>query len=563
MHHDLIISGGDVIDGTGTPAHRADIAIDAGRISRIGDLSGAGAAQQINATGKLVTPGFVDLHTHLDAQVGWDPQIRSSSYHGVTTALIGNCGVTFAPVSPQNRRYLAELMQAVEDISADAIMDGLPWSWQSYGDYLDAIQALKPSLNLVGLVGHSPIRFEAMGDRSMDEGVQANDSELAHIAQLVQQSVAQGAVGFSTSRFLGHKVPDGRRTPGTYADMREIEAIQRAVVQGGGRGALFQAAPDFGTRFKTELAVFEKGAELGCQVIFSGGARAKGDGDVAFWQDYLGRNQAAGRRITTITHTRPSGGLFGLAQASPFNTPAWNALMKLPSIAARYEALRQPATRATLIAQGKQAGFRYDPSQIHPMGIGAAPDYDLDRKSSLAQLADECGRDSVDVYVDRLLASEGRELFNLWMFSGFLENQWAYLNMEHCVPGLGDAGAHVGYLIDADSPTFMLSELTRERAVFTLPDAIRRLTSQPARVLGLRERGEVREGWHADLNVIDYGKLGTGYPQYVNDFPHNGGRFIVKGTGYDATIVGGQTIVAHGEHTGKRPGRVIREFVRG
>ena len=527
MDHDLIISGGEVIDGTGTPAHRADIAIDAGRISRIGDLSGAGAAQQINATGKLVTPGFVDLHTHLDAQVGWDPQIRSSSYHGVTTALIGNCGVTFAPVSPQNRRYLAELMQAVEDISADAIMDGLPWSWQSYGDYLDAIQALKPSLNLVGLVGHSPIRFEAMGDRSMDEGVQANDSELAHIAQLVQQSVAQGAVGFSTSRFLGHKVPDGRRTPGTYADMREIEAIQRAVVQGGGRGALFQAAPDFGTRFKTELAVFEKGAELGCQVIFSGGARAKGDGDVAFWQDYLGRNQAAGRRITTITHTRPSGGLFGLAQASPFNTPAWNALMKLPSIAARYEALRQPATRTTLIAQGKQAGFRYDPAQMHPMGTGAAPDYDLDRKSSLAQLAAACGRDSVDVYVDRLLASEGRELFNLWMFSGFLENQWAYLNMEHCVPGLGDAGAHVGYLIDADSPTFMLSEMTRERGVFTLPDAIRRLTSQPARVLGLRERGEVREGWHADLNVIDYGKLGTGYPQYVNDFPHNGGRFIV------------------------------------
>lgn len=562
MNHDLIISGGDLLDGTGTEPRRADIAVDAGRITRIGDLSGAKAAKQIDATGKIVTPGFVDLHTHLDAQVGWDPEIRSSTYHGVTTALIGNCGVAFAPVSKPNRRYLAELMQAVEDISADAIMDGLPWTWNSYGDYLDAIQKLRPSLNIVGLVGHSSIRFEAMGDRSMDEGVQANERELAHITELVRQSVREGAVGFSTSRFLGHKVPDGRRTPGTYADLHETEAIQRAVVEAGGAGALFQAAPDFGTRFKTELAMFERGAELGCQVLFSGGARAKGDGDVAFWQDFLGRNHSAGRRITTITHTRPSGGLFGLAQASLFMTPAWQALMKLPGIAARYESLRQPTLRATLIAEAKQAGFRWDPSLIHPMGVNAQPNYDLDRKASLAQLAAKTGKHPVDVFVDRLLASEGRELFNLWMFSGFLENQWAYLNMEHCVPGLGDAGAHVGYLIDADSPTFMLSELTRERGVFTLPEAVRRLTSQPARVLGLRERGELTVGWHADLNVIDYQNLGTCQPEYVNDFPHGGGRFIVKSTGYTATIVGGQTIVANGEHTGQRPGQVIREFVR-
>ena len=563
MQHDLIIHGGEVHDGTGAPARRADIAIDQGRISRIGDLAGATAAEQIDASGKLVTPGFVDLHTHLDAQLGWDPEVRSSTYHGVTTALIGNCGVTFAPVSPPNRRYMAELMQAVEDISADAIMDGLPWTWTSYGGYLDALQALRPTLNVVGMAGHSAVRFEAMGDRSMDEGVQADDRELARMADLVRQSVSEGAAGFSTSRFLGHKVPDGRRTPGTYADLRETEAIQRAVVDAGGRGALFQAAPDFGSRFKTELAMFERGAELGCQVLFSAGARAKGDGDVGFWTDFLGRHQAAGRRITTITHTRPSGGLFGLAQASLFVTPAWNALMQLPDIAARYAALRNPARRATLVAEARQAGFRHDPALVHPMGTGPAPDYDLDRRASLAQLAAAAGRDPVDVYVDRLLASEGQELFNLWMFSGHLDNQWAYLNMEHCVPGLGDAGAHVGYLIDADSPTFLLAELTRRRGLFSLPDAIRRLTSQPARVLGLRERGEVRAGWHADLNVIDYPALGCGYPEYVHDFPHNGGRFIVRGSGYDATIVGGQTIVAGGRHTGKRPGTVIREFVRG
>ena len=219
--HELIISGGTVIDGTGSEGFQADVAVDDGLISKIGDLSDAQAIRTIDATNKIVTPGFVDLHTHLDAQVGWDPQMRSSSFHGVTTALIGNCGVTFAPCSPQNKNYLAKLMEAVEDISAAAIVDGLPWNWSSYGEYLDSVQELKPALNVVGLVGHSPIRFEAMGDKSMDEGVQADDRELKQIADLVRNSVAEGAVGFSTSRFLGHRVPDGRLTPGTWANLRE------------------------------------------------------------------------------------------------------------------------------------------------------------------------------------------------------------------------------------------------------------------------------------------------------------------------------------------------------
>ena len=215
MSHDTIISGATIIDGTGGEPISADIAIDGERISRIGDLTGVGAGRKIDAEGKIVTPGFVDLHTHLDAQVGWDPEMKSSSYHGVTTALIGNCGVTFAPVSQGNHRLLAELMEAVEDIGANAIMDGLPWNWSSYGEYLDSVQSLKPALNIVGLAGHSAIRFEAMGDKSMDEGVQATPSELEHIKRLVKESVEEGAVGFSTSRFLGHHVPDGRLTPRT------------------------------------------------------------------------------------------------------------------------------------------------------------------------------------------------------------------------------------------------------------------------------------------------------------------------------------------------------------
>ena len=563
MTHELIISGGTVIDGTGAAGVRADVAVDAGRITRVGDLTGVAAAKTIDATGKLVTPGFVDLHTHLDAQIGWDPQLRSSSYHGVTTALIGNCGVTFAPVAAHNRAHLAKLMEAVEDIAADAIMDGLPWNWTSYGGYLDALQAMRPALNVVGLVGHSSIRYEAMGDKSMDEGVQATPEELEKIVRLVRESVAEGAVGFSTSRFLGHKVPDGRLTPGTFADLNETQAIQRAVVEGGGVGGLYQAAPDFSSRFDTELRMFEQGAEAGCQVIFSAGAGNSKDGGVARMQEFLDRNNAAGRRITSICHTRPSGALFGLAKASPFSTPAWKALMKLPSIADRVSELRNPARRATLIAEAKESGFRVPPAMLHPLGSKALPDYDLDRKHSLAQLAEASGRDPVDIYVERLLESEGRELFNLWAFGGNLENQWRYMQIDNCIPMLADTGAHVGILIDADSPTFLLSDLTRKRGVYTLPEAVHRITGKSAQVLGLKQRGEIRVGWHADLNVIDYDNLETRQPELVHDFPHNGARFIVKSQGYDATIVAGRVVVENGYHTGQRPGTVIREFQRG
>ena len=563
MPHELIISGGTLVDGTGADARSADVAVDQGRISRIGDLAGEEAGQKIDASGKLVTPGFVDLHTHLDAQIGWDPEMRPSSYHGVTTALIGNCGVTFAPVGDGKARYLAELMEAVEDIAADAIMDGLPWNWNSYGEYLDTVQSLRPTLNVVGLAGHSAIRFEAMGDKSCDEGVQADDQELARIVELVKESVSEGAAGFSTSRFLGHRVPDGRLTPGTWADPRETQAIQQAVVDAGGRGGLFQVAPDMRTRYDIEREMFETGASIGCQVLFSGGAGPDADA-VTRWEEFLQRNNEAGNRITSICHTRPSGSFFGLAQQARLATPAWRELMKLPTIADRVQAMRDPETRATLISEAKEAGgFGETAAILHPLGMGDYPDFDLDRKSSLQQLADIAGKDPVDIYVERLLESEGRELWNLWAFGGALENQWKYMQLPYVVPMLGDAGAHVGQFTDADSPTFLLAELTRDRGVYTLPEAVHRISGKSAEVLGLKQRGEIREGWHADINVIDYDELGSCHPEYVNDFPHNGGRLVVKSKGYDATLVAGQVVIEQGQYTGNRPGEVIREFHRG
>lgn len=566
MEYDLIISGGTVIDGTGAEGKRADIAVSNGRIARIGDLSADSAAQTIDATNKVVTPGFVDLHTHLDAQVGWDPLMSSSSYHGVTTAMIGNCGVTFAPCSPKNRRYLAELMESVEDIAADAIMDGLPWDWTTYGEYLDSVQALRPALNVVGLAGHSAIRYEAMGDRSMDEGAQATDKELDHIAQMVKQSVQDGAVGFSTSRFLMHTVPDGRCTPGTWADLRETKAIQQAIVDGGGVGAMFQSANDMQTRYETELQMFRDATDVGCQVLFSGGTGPQGDGGVERWNQFFEEQNEGGKRLASLCHTRPSGAFFGLAQLSPFtkSSSAWKDLMALPTIADRVEAMRHEATRAKLIAEGIASGDMHKLApMMHPFGMGETPDLDFNRRASLAQLAEESGKDPVEIYVERLLASEGKEFFNFWMFGGHLENQWKYMQLPHVVPMLGDAGAHVGFFTDTDSPTVLLSELTREQGVYTLPEAIHRITGKSAEIIGLKQRGELKEGWHADINVIDYANLSTCHPEYVNDFPHGGGRFIVKGKGYAATIVAGEVIIANGQHTGNRPGQVIREFIRG
>ena len=564
MSHELIIAGGTVVDGTGAAPKKADVAIDNGRISRLGDLAGEEAGRTIDATGKMVTPGFVDLHTHLDAQIGWEPEMRPSSYHGVTTALIGNCGVTFAPCAQDNRRYLAKLMEAVENIAADAIMDGLPWNWTSFGEYLDSVQALRPALNVVGLVGHSAIRFEAMGDKSCDEGVQADDRELAHIVDLVKESVQGGAVGFSTSRFLGHRVPDGRLTPGTWADPRETKAIQQAVVDAGGRGGLYQVAPDMRTRYQVEREMFETGAELGCHVLFSGGTGGEGDGGVSRWSEFLDRNNEGGRHITSICHTRPSGSFFGLAQQAYLRTPAWQELMKLPTIADRVAAMKDPATRERLVSEAKEkGGFGQVARILHPMGTGEFPDFDLDNQRNLQKLADDAGKDPVDVYVERLIASEGREMWNLWAFGGALKNQWNYMRLPHVVPMLGDAGAHVGQFTDADSPTFLLGELTRDRGVYTLEEAVHRISGKSAAVLGLKERGAIREGWHADVNVIDYDNLTSCHPEYLRDFPHNGGRLVVKSRGYDATLVAGQVVVENGEYTGNRPGEVIRDFVRG
>jgi N-acyl-D-aspartate/D-glutamate deacylase len=560
MAHDLLITGGTVVDGTGAPGRLADVAVDGDRITAVGDLSGATAHRVIDATGKIVSPGFVDLHTHLDAQIGWDPMLTSSSWHGVTTVLMGNCGVTFAPAAPENRRYLAELMESVEDIPRDAILNGLSWAWESYGEYLDAVTELRPALNVVGLLGHCATRYHVMGDASMSDEM-PTDAELGAMGDIAGQAIADGAVGFSTSRILLHKVPDGRHVPGTHAPIAEYVAIAEAMQAAG--GGLFQGVFDFQTKVRHEFELMEAVADTGSPVLFSGGVGDGGAEAVARQARWFAAQAEAGRDVSAIVQSRPGGVLAGLAQVMPVASPAWKALAELPDPAARYAALRDDATRATLLAEGVAAGTWYDPAHIHPLGSGERPDYAVDPGAkSLAELAADAGLHPVELIVDRLLESEGRELFNVWFFNRNRESLAAYLALDAVVPGLGDAGAHVGQICDADATTFVLSYWTRDRGHLELAEAVRKLTSQSARILGLRERGEVRPGWYADLNVFDLDRLAARYPTYVNDFPDGKGRFIVRSDGYAATIVNGEIVVEDGEHTGARPGAVLRDFAR-
>lgn len=559
MAHDIIIRGGMVIDGTGSAAARADVGIDGDRITAIGDLTDSVALREIDATGLVVTPGFVDLHTHLDAQVGWDPHMTSSSWHGVTTVLIGNCGVSFAPVRPDDRSYLAEMMESVEDIPRDAILNSLPWDWSTYPEYLDSVQRLGPALNVVGLVGHCAVRYHVMGERSLGDEAPTPD-EIARIRDIAAESIAGGAVGFSTSRLLGHHVPDGRCVPGTHAQIDEYLAVAEGMNDAG--GGLFQAVLDFDTKPAHEVKLLRTMAERCGDVLFSGGVGEAGQSSVDFFLPFLATTRAKAGRITTCTMTRPSGMLMGLRQVPPVDSKAWRRLMTLPTLEDRVAALRDRDTRQQLLDEGTAKGLWFDPMRVHPLGQGDLPRWNVLEGESVGELAARAGQHPVEWMVDRFLQSDGRELFNVWIFNPAVGAMAELLGGDHVYPGLGDTGAHAGQICDADAPTHFLAYWVRERRLMPLHEAVRRLTSQAAGTLGLIDRGTLREGAFADINVFDPDGLQVRYPEYEHDFPGGKGRFLVRADGYAATLVNGQVVTEQGEHTGNRPGRVLREFAR-
>ncbi|MEM7365193.1 MAG: amidohydrolase family protein [Pseudomonadota bacterium] len=549
MSHDIVIRGGNVIDGSGAEPFSADIAIDGDQISEIGQVAGKGK-QEISADGLSVSPGFIDLHTHLDAQIGWDPQVTSVSWHGVTTALLGNCGVTFAPCRAEDREFLAGMMETVEDIPKQAILHGLPWNWESYGGYLDALEELGPSINIAGLVGHCATRFYVMGERAVEEP--ATDDEIAQIAALAGQSVKEGAIGFSTNRLPQHRLPDGRSIPGTFAERKELRAVAKAV---GEHGGIMQTVTDF-KEFDEELDLIADEARLAKGALFSCAVEQ----GAARMTDKVMAMRAEGLNVTSVTVPRSGGGVGGLSTNNFFRTPSWNELRKHDDLNKRLAMIRDVDFRNKLIDEVKAQGENMvrGTANWFWMGDAVRPCYTQERGQSLNSMAEAASEHPVETWLRLTDESDGKALFHLRGFNVNLEELQDLITTEWAMPGLGDAGAHVSQMIDSGWSTFILSHWHRDTGVYSLSEAVRRMTQVPAGVLGLKDRGVLKVGNRADVNVFDVSKLEERMPEIVHDFPFGAPRFIQRAVGYKNTICNGTVVLQDDELTGACGGMILR-----
>jgi len=544
MAHDTVIRGGKIADGTGAAAFHGDVGIKDGRIAEIGKIAAKGK-EEIDAEGHVVSPGFIDLHTHLDAQIGWDPDLTPISWHGVTTALMGNCGVTFAPCKPQDREFLASMMESVEDIPRQAIMSGLPWTWENYGDYLNAVEKLRPGLNIAGMVGHSAVRYYVMGDRSFAD--QASDAEKQQMADIVAKAVDEGAIGFSTNRFAPHKAPDGRSIPGTFADPSELIAIGKAVKA---RNGLMQAVGATGDVLK---AIAD---QAGSRVLFSYGVGSdKGAGlKSAEGLDRL----AEGRDLTAICQVKGTGFMFGMQCSLPFRGEAWEKIRPL-GLKDRVAAIKDPELRARLAEEGK-TGIPLE--HTYYIGDAETPNLTAPRNASVRDDIAKTGESFVEYFLRLSAATEGRALFNFRLFCADMDELGdLFRSTANVLPSLGDAGAHVSQIIDADWATFTLKYWIKERGVYSLEDGIKRMTSDGARVMGLKDRGTLKVGQRADVNVFDMDRVTQLQPHIVHNFPGGAPHFTMRARGYKATLVNGQVNVRDDKSTGARAGMVLRHRV--
>jgi N-acyl-D-aspartate/D-glutamate deacylase len=552
MPHDLVIRKGNIIDGSGEPAFHGDVAIDGDRISGVGQVPEPGR-REIDARGHAVTPGFVDIHTHLDAQVAWDPYLTPISWHGVTTALIGNCGVTFAPVRPGDAPTLAGMMETVEDIPAKAILEGLSFRWESYGGYLDALESLAPAINVAGLVGHCALRFYVMGERGIDE--LPSDTEIDRLAEVVGESIAAGAAGFSTSRIIGHRLPDGRDVPGTHAEHKELIRIAEAVKAAG--GGLMQNVLNLSGDFEGELQLIREQAQAsGDRVLFSITAgRSNRSGQL--FNDRIAEMRAEGLDVNGVAIPRGSGFVAGLVNTLPWHVGAWGEFRRL-DFAGRLAALDDPDTFAALVRDAEAEDGVWANVPLHWIGDGDTPNYIWDESTLVSSLAAEAGETSAETFLRLSRETRGRALFVLQLFNPNLQAVEDLISKGHVLPGLGDAGAHVGQVMDSGWCSFVLSHWVRSAGIFPVEEAVRRMTSAPARIIGVEDRGRIAAGLRADLNVIDLERVSERMPEFVHDFPGGAGRFVQRGRGYRATLCNGKVILENDEHTGTRSGCVLR-----
>jgi N-acyl-D-aspartate/D-glutamate deacylase len=564
--HDLVLRGGEVIDGTGAPARTADVAIDGDRITEVGRC-GPGR-REVDASGLLVTPGFVDIHTHYDAQATWDPFLTPSSWHGVTTVVMGSCGVGFAPVAPDRHAWLIGLMEGVEDIPGAALHEGIRWGWESFPEYLDALEGTARALDIGAQVPHGALRAYVMGERGAKND-EATPQDVARMGALVREALEAGALGFSTSRTMLHKSIDGVPVPGTFAGKDELFGIGRAMAAAG--HGVFQVASEH-ARVPAELAwMRELAEETGRPVMFN---LSQIDQAPELWREGLALLDAA-RRDGAPLFAQVAGRAIGIIMtldgtAHPLALhPSYQAIASLP-LAERVLRLQDPALRARLLAEeplrlGPFEEFitRCFPRMFLPDAAGNV-DYEPGPETSVAAVAQRTGRRPLEVALDALLANGGRGLLYFPLFN-YAKGDLGLLHELHRHPatlmGLSDAGAHCGAICDGGMPTFMLSHWARDRARgprLPLEHVVRRQTRDTAAAFGLLDRGVLAPGFRADVNVIDLARLQLRPPELVRDLPAQGRRLLQRAAGYVATITAGQAILEHDELTGALPGRLVR-----
>ena len=577
--HDLVIRGGTVADGSGGPLIEADVAIDGDRIAALGKVD-TRARETIDARGLLVTPGFIDIHTHYDGQATWDPILAPSSWHGVTTLVVGNCGVGFAPARPDRHQWLIGLMQGVEDIPGESLAAGLPWDWESFPEYLDAL-ARRPRLVDVGAyVAHGALRAYVMGERGA-RNEPATTADVDAMARLVHEAVLAGALGFSTSRTIGHRAVDGEPVPGTFAGEDELFAIGRALARAGSgvfevaqAGTGGHAAGDAPNAAEGELAWMRRlAAETQRPVSF---LLFETDPSATPWRRLLELTEAAaaaGAPLVPQIANRPFGMLVGhQTRANPFaERPTYRTIASLP-LAERAARLRDPDVRARILAErspdrptpGTLAAL-FGPAMMRQLfALGDPPDYEPPPDRSIAALAARAGRDPEAILYDLMLTDDARELLLFTVLnydSGNLDSVYEMLCHPRTVLGLGDGGAHCGIVCDATMTTFTLAHWARDRRRgprLPLEVAVRRLTGDNASLFGFRDRGLVRPGLKADLNVIDFDRLRLRRPAMAFDLPAGGRRLLQRADGYVATLVAGEIVMRDGAPTAARPGRVVR-----
>ncbi|TQC49183.1 D-aminoacylase [Rhodococcus sp. WS4] len=568
VEYDLVIRGGEVHDGTGADGRVADIAVKDGVIAVVGEVAGRGA-EEIDATGRIVTPGFVDIHTHYDGQAVWDDATAPSSHHGVTTVVMGNCGVGFAPCKPEHRDGLIELMEGVEDIPAPVMHQGLTWTWETFAEYLDVLERTPRDIDICALVPHAPVRVHVMGERAF-RLLPALPEDVEQMRVIVADAIRAGAWGVSTSRSTAHKSVAGDYTPTLLAREREIVGLAMGMADAG-RGLFEFVAevqdPDVIGEFEMVRRALKKSGLPGVYSLVQSGQTADANQDL--WRDLLKYSGAAkddGVNLRPVVAPRAVGLLMGLeGSQNPFSaTPSYRAIADLP-LAERVARMRDPEVRRQILSEDPHAESAWPLleflSYSRMYRFENPPNYTPDVGNSLQVIADREGRPVQEVVYDVLLEDEGMGFIHVPFAnyaSGDLRVCQEMLEDPNSIMGLGDGGAHVGFILDAGFQTWMLTYWVKERGVMALPEAIRRMTSDTADVMGLADRGRIREGLRADLNVIDLGRLTFGSPYIAHDLPTGGKRLMQKAVGYEHTIVAGQTVYRDGEDTGARPGRLVR-----